>query len=226
MKLATKLLASATLALGITAAPAAAQVDGRLATADVSRAIIGTSALQTAYSQIGTTYQAQIQTRQTKQQELATLLQPFDANGNGQLDDPELSSVQSSPNFAQIQTLEQEVGSITGQVNNARLYAVEQILVQYPAALNDVVTQQQIVMVLQPGNLQYAAEGADITQQITAALNTKVPSVEIVPPADYRPSREGAQLFQQIQQTLMTAQRMQQQSAAQGQQPAQAPTGR
>jgi len=226
MKLATKLLASATLALGITAAPAAAQVDGRLATADVSRAIIGTSALQTAYSQIGTTYQAQIQTRQTKQQELATLLQPFDANGNGQLDDSELSSVQSSPNFAQIQTLEQEVGSITGQVNNARLYAVEQILVQYPAALNDVVTQQQIVMVLQPGNLQYAAEGADITQQITAALNTKVPSVEIVPPADYRPSREGAQLFQQIQQTLMTAQRMQQQSAAQGQQPAQAPTGR
>ena len=230
MKFATKLLATAGLAFGAVsiAAPAAAQVDGRLATADISRAIIGTNALQTAYNQVGTTYAAQIESRQAKQQELATLLQPFDTNGNGQLDDSEVSAVQTASNFAQIQTLEQEVANITGQVNNARLYAVEQILAQYPAALSDVVTQQQIVMVLQPGNLQYAAEGADITPLITAALNTKVPSATIVPPADWRPSREAAQLFQQIQQTLVTAQRIQQQQAAQqGQQPnAQAPTGR
>ncbi len=229
MTFSTKLLATAGLAAcALTAAvPAIAQVEGRMATADVSRAIIGSSALQTAYSQIGTTYSAQIEQRQTKQQQLTTLLQPFDTNGNGQLDETELPAVQQSSGFAQIQTLEQEVAAITNQVNGARIYAVEQILAQYPAALTEVTTQQQIVLVLQPDAVQFAAEGMDVTAQVTTALNTRVPSVAIVPPADWRPSRQSAQIFQEIQQTLLTAQLIQQQQAAQqGQQPAQAPSGR
>ena len=230
MKLFSKMLATAGLAaiaMGVSA-PASAQVQGRVATADVSRAILGTQALQNAYNQIGTTYSAQIEQRQTKQTELANLLRPFDTNGNGQLDDAELPAVQGSTSFTRIQTLEQEMQAITNQVNAARIYAVEQILQQYPAALTEVTTQQQIVMVLQPDTIQFAADGADITLQITTSLNTKVPSVQIVPPADYRPSRNGAQIFQEIQQTLVTAQLIQQQQAAQqGQQPAaQAPAGR
>jgi Skp family chaperone for outer membrane proteins len=217
----------AACALAATATPASAQVQGRVATADISRAIIGSNALQTAYQQIGTTYQAQIEQRQTKQQELATLLQPFDTNGNGQLDDSEVPAVQSASNFQQIQTLEQEVAAISNQVNAARIYAIEQILAQYPTALTDVTTQQQVVMVIAPDAIQFAADGADITQQISTALNTRVPSVQVVPPPDYRPNRNAAQLFQQIQQTLLTAQLLQQQqNAQQGEQPAQAPAGR
>ncbi|MEE4199594.1 OmpH family outer membrane protein [Erythrobacter sp.] len=218
----------AACALAATAsAPAAAQVQGRVATADIGRAIIGSSALQNAYQQIGTTYAAQIEQRQAKQQELTTLLQPFDTNGNGQLEDNELPAVQQASNFAQIQTLEQEVAAITNQVNAARVYAVEQILAQYGTALTDVTTQQQIVMVLVPDTIQFAAEGADITDQITAALNTRVPSVQIVPPANYRPNRNAAQIFQQIQQTLLTAQLIQQQQGQQQQQQQpQAPAGR
>lgn len=224
----SKLLAGASLAAcALTAAaPAAAQVDGRIATADVARAILGTQALQTAYSQIGQTYSVQIEQRQTKQQQLSTLLQPFDANGNGQLDDAEVPAVQNSANFAQIQTLEQEVAAISGQVNAARIFAVEQILAQYPAALTEVTTQQQIVIVFQPESLQFAAEGADITPLITTSLNAKVPSVQIVPSAEYRPSRNAAQIFQEIQQTLITAQLIQQQQAAQQQPAAQPPSGR
>ncbi len=228
MKLLTKMLAPAGLALCAlaAAAPATAQVDGRLATADISRAIIGSSALQTAYNQIGTTYAAQIEQGQTKQAELSTLLQPFDTNGNSQLDEAELPAVQASPSFAQIQTLEQEVAALTNQVNAARVYAVEQILAQYPAALSDVISAQQIVMVLQPETLQFAADGADITSQISTALNTRLPSVAIVPPADWRPTRNAAQIFQDIQQTLVQARFQQQQQAAQAAQPAAAPTGR
>ena len=231
MKLFTKMLAPAGLALcALTATvPAAAQVDGRVATADVSRAIIGTTALQTAFSQIGTTYAAQIEQRQTKQQELTTLLMPFDTNGNGQLDEAELPAVQSSASFAQIQTLEAEVQAISNQVNGARIYAVEQILAQYPAALTDVTTAQQVVIVLQPDAIQFAGEDADITPLISTALNTRLPSVAIVPPADWRPSRQSAQIFQEIQQTLLLAQQIQAQQAAQEGQPAPAapaPTGR
>ncbi|MEM1050539.1 MAG: OmpH family outer membrane protein [Pseudomonadota bacterium] len=209
------------------ATPAGAQVEGRIATADISRAIIGTTALQTAYSQIGTTYSAQIEQRTAKQQQLSQLLQPFDTNSNGQLEESELAGVQGSPNFQQIQTLEQEVATLTNQVNAARLFAVEQIFGQYPAALSEVAQQQQVVAVVVPESLQFAAEGADITQLITNSLNAKIPSVQIVPPADYRPNRNAAQIFQDIQQTLLTAQLIQQQQAAQqGQQPASAPAGR
>lgn len=218
---------AASALIAASAAPAAAQVEGRIATADISRAIIGTSALQTAYNQIGTTYAAQIEQRTTKQQQLTTLLQPFDTNSNGQLDESELAGVQSSPNFQQIQTLEQEVAGLTNQVNAARVFAVEQIFGQYPAALSEVAVQQQIVAVVVPESLQFAGEGADITQLITNALNVKIPSVQIVPPADYRPNQNAAQIFQEIQQTLLRAQLIQQQQAAQqGQQPAAAPSGR
>ena len=225
----SKTLRAAGLAAGAllaaVATPAAAQVEGRIATADISRAIIGTTALQTAYNQIGTTYAAQIEQRTTKQQELTQLLQPFDTNSNGQLDESELPGVQSAPNFAQIQTLEQEVAGLTNQVNAARVFAVEQIFAQYPAALSEVAQQQQVVAVVVPESLQFAAEGADITPLVTTSLNAKVPSVQIVPPANYRPNANAAQIFQEIQQTLLRAQLLQQQQAAQQQQNT-APAGR
>jgi Skp family chaperone for outer membrane proteins len=226
----SKMLGAASLAACalIASTPAAAQVEGRIATADISRAIIGTTALQTAYNQIGTTYSAQIEQRGTKQQQLAQLLQPFDTNSNGQLEESELSGVQNSPSFQQIQTLEQEVAALTNQVNTARAFAVEQIFAQYAAALSEVAQQQSIVAVVVPESLQYAGEGADITQLITTSLNTKIPSVQIVPPANYRPNPNAAQVFQEIQQVLLRAQlrQAQQQAAQQAQQPATAPAGR
>ena len=225
MKLTTKMLASGALALCALAAtaPASAQVQGRIATADVAGSILGTTSFQNGYNQIVETYSAQIEQRQTKQQQLTQLLQPFDTNGNGQLDEAELPAVQNSPSFTQIQTLEQEVAGLTQQVQTARIFVVEQILVRYPEALGEVATQQQVVMVLQPEVLQFAGQGADISALISASLNTKVPSVQVVPPADYRPSREGAQILSDIQVMLV---RVQQQQAAQQQQATQAPAGR
>ncbi|TRD10453.1 OmpH family outer membrane protein [Erythrobacter insulae] len=220
MKNLMKFLAPAGLAIAAVAAtaPAAAQVEGKVATANVSRAILGTTAFQTAYQQVNTTYAAQLETRRTKQQELSTLLQPFDTNGNGQIEDPEIAALQAAPNVTQISTLEAEIAAISQQVNNARIFAVEQILNQYPTVLQTFAASQQIQMILQPEAIQFALEGADVTPQLVTALNTAVPAVNIVPPADYRPSRQGAQVFQEIQQYLVTAQRIQQQQAAQQQQ--------
>jgi hypothetical protein len=50
----------------------------------------------------------------------------------------------------------------------------------------------------------------------------------VVPPSGWQPSREGVQLFQEIQQRLAMAAQMQQQQAAQAQQQgnAAAPVGR
>ncbi len=220
MKLLVKSLAAASLAAcAISAVPATAQVQGRVATLDISRAIIGTSALQTAYNQVSTTYSAQIETRRTKSQERQTLLQGFDTNSDNEVNDAELQAAQSSPQFAQLQTLEQEIAQLTNQIDAGRIFAIEQIFAQYPAALQEVVTQQQIQMVMVPASVLYAPQEADITQQVTTSLNTKVPQVGIVPPAGWQPTRQGVQLFQEIQQTLVAAQVLQQrQQAAQQQQ--------
>ncbi|NQX94378.1 MAG: OmpH family outer membrane protein [Erythrobacter sp.] len=229
MKTLTKILGAAGLAAAaLTAVPAAAQVEGKIATVDTTRAIIGTDALRTAYELVTTTYKAQIDQRAAKQQELTTLLQPFDTDNNGRVDDAELPALQNAANFQQFQQLEAEVNSLTNQVNGARIFAVEQIFQQYGPAIEEVANAEQIQAILPIATVLYARNEADITAKVTAALNTKVPSVGVVPPQNYRPSQQGAQLFQEIQQRLLTAQliqqRQQQQQQQQGNQ--QAPAGR
>lgn len=225
-----KLIAPAGLILAATAAlPAQAQVEGRMATVDISRTIIGSTAFQTAYEQVNTTFAQQNELRRTKAQERQTLLAKFDKNGDKQVDDTEQEAMQKSPDFAKLQTLEQEIQGLSNQIDSARVYAIEQIIVQYPAALQEVTTKQQIKFVIEPSSLLFAPPEADITQQVTAALNTKVPAVGVVPPSGWQPSREGVQIFQEIQQRLAIAAQLaqQQQQAAGAQQgnPA-APVGR
>lgn len=220
-----RLLAPAGLALcAIAAAPVSAQTDGRIATVDVSRTIISTTALQSAYNQVNQTYAQQIELRRAKTQERQTLLQSFDTNGDKEVNDAELQAKQNTPQFTQLQTLEQEITQLSNQVDAARIYAVEQILAQYPAALQEVATQQQIKLVFDPATVLFAVAEADITAQVVTALNTKVPSVGIVPPQGWQPSRQGVQLYQEIQQTLITAQLLQQRQQQQGN--PEAPAGR
>ena len=222
-----KLLAPAGLALAILGAlPANAQVEGRMATVDISRTIIGTTAFQTAFEQVNTTYAQQIELRRTKDEERQTLLATFDTNGDKQINDAELAAKQNSPDFTKLQTLAQEIQGLSNQIDSARVYAIEQIIVQYPAALQEVATQQQIKLVFGPGSLIYAPPEADITQQVTTALNTKVTAVAVVPPAGWQPSRNGAQIYQDIQQLLIAAQIAQQQQAAAQQGNTAAPAGR
>lgn len=229
MTIFSKLIAPAAVALcAVAAMPAQAQVEGKIATVDISRAVLGTTAFQTAYEQVNTTYAQQNELRRTKAQERQTLLQSFDTNGDKQVDDAELAAKQNSPQFTQLQTLEQEIQALTNQIDAARVYAVEQVITQYGAALQEVVTRQQIKLVIDPATVMFTVPEADITQQITTALNAKVPSVGIVPPQGWQPARESVQLYQEIQQRLMAAQVMQQrqQQAQQQQGNPQAPAGR
>ncbi|MEE4316221.1 OmpH family outer membrane protein [Erythrobacter dokdonensis] len=227
MTIFSKFAASAGVALcALAALPANAQVEGRIATVDISRTVIGSTAFQTAYEQVNTTYAQQNELRRTKAQERQTLLQTFDTNGDKQVDDAELQAKQNSPDFTKLQTLEQEIQGLTSQIDAARIYAIEQIIVQYGAALQEVVTQQQVKLVIDPGSLLFAVPEADITQAVTTSLNAKVPSVGIVPPSGWQPSREGVQLYQDIQQRLMTAQLLQQRQQQQQQGNQQAPAGR
>ena len=229
MKSLKNLLATASIAIAAVAAtPAAAQVQGKIATVDIPAVVISTNAFGTAYQQVGTTYKAQIDAIQARQQESQTLLKQLDTNSDNQLDEAEQEAAQNTPQAKRLQAIEQEVGQLSNQVEAARVYAVEQILAQYGPALQQVVQQQQVQLVLTPEAVIYAPPQASITQQVSTALNTLVPSVAIVPPQGWQPSRNAVGLYQQIQQRLIAAQAMQaQQQAAQQQPPAtQAPSGR
>lgn len=226
-KLKTLGIASGLALCGIAATvPASAQVSGKVATSSVSRAVLGTTALQTALGQVRTTYAAQLQTAQAKQAELEGLIRGFDTNSDGQIDQAESAALQGAPNFTQIQTLRQEISGIEEQVSAAQVYAVEQVLTQYQAALGEVSTQQQIAMVIDPASLQYAGDGADITGAVTTSLNSKVSQVQIVPPANWRPNPNAVQVMQEINTILRIQQARQEQAQQQQAGNQQAPTGR
>ena len=230
MKLFASLLAAASISTAAAmAVPATAQVQGNMATVNLPAAVINSNAFVTAYQQIAVTYKPQIDTIQARQQEGQTLLQQLDTNSDGQLDEAEQQAAQGSAQQTRLQAIDQEVTQLTDQIEAARVYAVEQILIQYRPALEQVVQQLNVRVVLSPETVIYAPPQANITQQVTAALNTNVPSVTIVPPQNWRPSRNVVAVYQQIQQTLAAAQAIQaQQQAAQAQQQAntQAPSGR
>jgi Skp family chaperone for outer membrane proteins len=231
MKLFASLLAAASISTAaVMAVPVSAQVQGNMATVNLPVAVINSNAFTTAYTQIATTYKPQIDTIEARQQEGQTLLQQLDTNSDGQLDEAEQQAAQNSAQATRLQAIDQEVAQLTDQIEAARVYAVEQILIQYRPSLEQVVQQLGVQVVLAPESVVYAPPQANITQQVTAALNTRVPSVAIVPPQNWRPSRNVVAVYQQIQQTLAAAQAIQaQQQAAQAQQQqptTQAPSGR
>lgn len=230
MKLVTKTLAAASLAaMSFAAVPAAAQVEGRLATVNAPLAIINSEALQNAYSQVNTTYKTQIDRMQALQTESQTLLQQLDSNSDGQLDEAEQTAAQNSSQATRLQAIEQEMGQLTNQVDAARVYAIEQIMAQYNPALQDVVNSQNIKMVVTPDSVIYAPTEANITPQVTTALNGKITTAGIVPPQGWQPRRNSVAMYQQISQAINTLAALQaQQQAAQQQQQGntQAPAGR
>lgn len=236
MKTITRILAPAMLAASaVLAAPVAAQVQGPIGSLDLSRTVLSSTALATAYNEVGQSYAAQFEQIRAKTEQRQTILRAFDKDSNNQVDDAELAAAQKTPQFKQLETLEQEINALNNQVNAARIYAIEQILEQVSPALQQVVTDKKLRLVLEPSAIVFQPPEADITEAVVTVLNTRLPRVAVVPPQNWQPSRTGVQMFQEIQQMLATAQaiqRQQQQQQQGGQPPAQpqgntdAPVGR
>lgn len=224
-------VAIASLAL---AAPASAQVNG-IATADRALAVANTQALQTGFEQIATQNQAQLTSLGQLQQQQQTIVRGLDTDGDGQLSEAEQAAVPEATR-QQLGTLNQQIRAIEVPIQRARVYVVSQIGQQYAPAVQQVIADRSIQIMLAPDALIYAPETADVTSAITTAMNARVTSAQIAPPADWQPSQGGVQLYQEIQQLIVYS-AMQQQAAAaaqaqQGQQPQQQapapaqPTGR
>ena len=218
-------------ASALAALPAAAQVSG-VAVTDPAIAIAGAQARQTGYQQISTTLQAQLTQMEQVQQQRAGLLRQFDTNGDGQLNEQEQTAAQANTAvIQQIQGLDQQIATIQQPITQARVYVIEQLLMQYSAALQQVTTQNNLQLVLNPNGVVWAADAVDITQRVTAALNQLAPTVSTTVPQGWQPNRQSVALYQEVQDILVSvavqqaqAQQAQGQAApAQNQAPAQQP---
>jgi Skp family chaperone for outer membrane proteins len=217
MKALLNTAAALALAAGL-AAPASAQVSG-IGVAEPAIIIAGSQALTGAYGQISTTYAAQrTQLDQLDQQRVA-LIKKFDTNNDGQLSQAEqqAAAVETNPTRKQLQTLEQQINGIQQPINLAAAYAVSQIAQQLGAAVQTVVSQGNVQLILPSNGVLYAADAANLNQKIVTALNARVPQVSTTPPAGWQPDQQTVQLFQDVQQVrLAAAQAMQQRQQQQG----------
>lgn len=210
-------------AIAAVATPAAAQVNG-IGVTEPPVAVAGSQALQTGFQQIATTYATQRQALEQRQTQRQALVQQFDTNSDGQIDDAEAAPTNdpTNPTVVQIQALDQQIAEIQAPIQLAQLYVVSQVAQQYAASVQQVISDKGVQILLSPEALVYAPPEADLTEEVVAVLNTRVPTVSITPPADWQPGQTTVNLYQQIQQVLMMA-RMQQQQAAQQAAGAQAP---
>jgi len=225
MKLFTKTIAAAALAgTAAIATPAAAQVAG-IATSSPEAVIVRSQARIAAYQQIDQQFAAQIGQIRTLRQEMQTLQQSLDTDSNGQLSQAEL---QANPGVVQqIQQKEQQLGQASQPIVLAQTYAIEQLINDYQNVRQQVVQQKNIQLLLTPDAIQWAPEAVNVTDDLVAALDQRVPTVQITPPEGWRPRQDSLAAQQTVSQVLMNvAQQQAAQQQAQQQQPAAQPAGR
>ena len=225
MKLFTKTIAAAALTgTAAIATPAAAQVAG-IATSSPEAVIVRSQARIAAYQQIDQQFAAQIGQIRTLRQEMQTLQQSLDTDSNGQLSQAEL---QANPGVVQqIQQKEQQLGQASQPIVLAQTYAIEQLINDYQNVRQQVVQQKNIQLLLTPDAIQWAPEAVNVTDDLVALLDQRVPTVQITPPEGWRPRQDSLAAQQTVSQVLMNvAQQQAAQQQAQQQQPAAQPAGR
>ena len=211
---------------------AGAQVNG-IATSDTVQAIVQTKAFSTAYQEINNTYATYFQQIQTKNQEMNGLNAKLDTNGDKVVDQPELDAAVKAKNpvIQQIDQKQLEIQQLQAPIALAQIHSIEGIARQFDTAQTNVIKAKKISIMLAPDAFLYAPKEVDVTPAIVAELDRLVPTVVTTPPTGYQATRQGAALYQQIQQLLGQAARIQAAQAAASQQPAAAqpaeqPTGR
>jgi Skp family chaperone for outer membrane proteins len=187
----------------VAATPAHAQARG-VGVVSVDGAIQQTTAFQAAEAQIQSTYAAQIQQSQTRAQALQNELLPLQQAA--QAAQAAAPNSQTPPaavtTFAQRrQAAEQELAAIGQPINLARAYVREQVGIHFNDALQAAMTASNVDLVLEPSAIAALSptSTANITAAVTTQLNSRVPSVQAIPPAGWNPgdTLRAAQAAQQ-----------------------------
>ena len=189
----SKLLSAAAIATPLAfAAPAAAQV----ATANLEAAVDQSAAMRTAAQQIQTTYKAQIDAANTRQQALQTQLQPLAAELQtlqANTSTPPATLQAKAAAFQQRRDAAQrELAGLTAGFNRPAAYAQEQIADKLDGAVRAAMQAKNVTILVRPDAVLLAMPTADLTQDVVAQLNNQVKTVSITPPATWQPGQQRA----------------------------------
>jgi Skp family chaperone for outer membrane proteins len=191
--LSLSVLSLAVGAAAIPAAPATAQVVKGIGVVNVRAAVANSNAFKTAQTQRQTTYAAQIQQANTRQQQIAQQLQPLytQAETASRAAKPDQAALQRQiTQIRQIETNGQrELQQILQPLALSEAYVQEQITAQLNTAVETVAKRRNITLIFDPtsGSPIYADAAYNMTQDVVNELNRLVPSVQIVPPAGWQP---------------------------------------
>lgn len=193
----------------LSASPALAQARG-IGVVNIDAAIQRTTAYTNAMTQIQTTYATQLAQAQARATALEAELQPLQqaaqaatqaAGGNISADNPAIVAFTTRQQSAQ-----QELATLNRPMLLARAYVREQIALHINDATQAAMTGSNVDLVINPEAVLVAAPNttANLTPAVTAQLNTRVPSVQAIPPAGWNPgdtARAAAQAAQGTQPT-------------------------
>jgi Skp family chaperone for outer membrane proteins len=183
-------------ALAALAIPAAAHAQATsIGVANLDQAVERSGAYTLAVSQIKTTYKAQIDAFDARSKVLNTEIQPLITAFQTAQRAPNANQQALQTQATQIQTRQQnaqrELQQLYLPIGRAQAYAEEQVVAKLDQALKAAMNAKRIGLVLQPQATVSYQPVADITNDIIGELNKLVPSVGIVPPANWQPGGQG-----------------------------------
>lgn len=207
---------SAQPALAAKPASAAAPATGGtivqgLGVASFDAVIANSNAFKTAETQRQTTFKAQFDQAQTRQNALNAQIKPLIDKFNADRQGGKATQAQLEQQAGSIQQIQEngkaELQRILQPVGLSQAYVNEQIEDKLNDAVKAAMTKKGVSILISPDAILAVNGGAyNLNQDILNELNTSIPSAQLVPPAGWEPRQVREQRAQQ--------------AAAQGQAPA------
>lgn len=182
------------MGLALASAPAAAQSKTGIAVVNLDRAAAESNAYKVAQQQMNTTYKPQIDSFNARKTALETDLKTKqDAlqagmKAAGGKPTPALQTQYEDLQKAG-QAAQAELQRLGQPVALANAYVEAQLADKIDEALKSAMTKAKVDLVLKEAATESYQPYVDITSNVTAELNTVLPSVSIVPPAGWQPGK-------------------------------------
>ncbi len=196
MKTMFKAIAFATVAAGsiAVATPAAAQSRVGVAVADAPTAIEQSTTYKNALRQIQTTYAAQIQQANTREQALVAEIQPLATAYNNAVNaKPQVpATINAAAQALQTkqQAAQRELATIRRPLELAGAYVQSQLTPRLEEATKNVMRSKKVDLILSAQATTYFEPYVDISSDIGAELSRLVPTVSVTPPAGWQPGQQ------------------------------------
>lgn len=185
------LMLGTSVSLPALAQNAAGPVVPGLGTADLDGAVAASNAFKTAQSQRPVTYKAQIDQANARRDAISAQLKPLvDKFTKDRAANVAQATLQTqATQIQQIQQAgEQELQRIIQPVAYSEAYVQEQIEEKLDQAVKAAMSAKKISLLLSPQAILAMNNNAyNLTNDITAQLNTLIPSATLVPPAGWEP---------------------------------------